>query len=511
MQQKSVIVIGAGLAGIAAATRLAQQGVNVTVIEKNDHGGGRCNRLIKDGHTFDTGPTLLVMPLVYEAEFASLGTPFQALLDLERVDPTYSLIFDDGSQLALSSDMKAMYEQLEAIETGSFHGFLRYLDEGHRHYGQAMKHLVDRDFRSAREFFNLRNLPLLYTLKPLEKHYSHMDAYFNSPRLKAAFTFQDVYMGLSPFEAPATFSMMPYTEIAHGVWYPRGGMYQIVEALMQLARQAGVEFIYDCTVKQIELNGQRAKGVTLEDGEHMPADAVLANADLPYVYQNLLPKSQAAERLAHKRYSCSVVSFFWGVDQPYPQLGPHTLFLADDYRENFSEIIDDLTLPRNPSLYLHAPTRLDPAMAPPGEETLIAHVPVGHLDEDNRQDWETLIDKARHAVFRRLALLGIHDLEAHIKFEIRYTPLSWRMRYNLVKGATHGLCHNLMQLGYMRPANRHAQVHNLYFTGASTRPGTGMPTALISARQAAQRILDDFAGAAPPSPRRIHLDSDRRR
>lgn len=495
MQPKKVIVIGAGLAGIAAATRLAQHGLKVTVFEKNDHPGGRCDRLVRDGHTFDTGPTLLVMPLVYEAEFASLGTPFQALVDLQRVDPTYSLVFDDGSRLALSSDMKSMYDQLEGLEAGSFGGFLRYVEEGHRHYDLAMDRLVNRDFRRPGEFFNLGNLPLLVALKPLAKHYDHMDAYFKSERLKSAFTFQDVYMGLSPFEAPATFSMMPYTEIAHGVWYPRRGMYQVVEALMQLARQAGVEFVYDCTVKQIELDGRRVTGVTLEDGERAPADAVLANADLPYVYQKLLPPGPAAERLQRKRYSCSVISFFWGVDQPYPQLGPHTLFLADDYRENFTAIIRDLTLPRNPSLYIHAPARLDASMAPPGKETLIAHVPVGHLDEDQRQDWESLIDEARQAVFRRLALLGVNDLEAHLLFEIRYTPLSWRMRYNLVKGATHGLCHNLMQLGYMRPANRHAQYHNLYFAGASTRPGTGMPTALISARQAAQRILDDFSEA----------------
>ena len=495
MAQKHVIVIGAGFGGIAAAARLAQQGLKVTIIEKNDHPGGRCDRLVREGHTFDTGPTLLVMPLVYDAEFASLGSSFRETLDLQRVDPTYSLVFDDGSRLALSSDMITMHDQLEAIEPGSFNGFLRYVDEGCRHYDQAMSHLVDVDFRSWEDFFNLGNLPLVYTLKPLERHYDHMDAYFESPRLKSAFTFQDVYMGLSPFEAPATFSMMPYTEIAHGVWYPHRGMYSVVEALMAIARQAGVEFIYDCTVKQISLNGKRAKGVILEDGQFMPADAVLANADLPYVYQKLLPPSPEAERLAQMRYSCSVISFFWGVDKPYPQLGPHTLFLADDYRQNFVEIIDELTLPSNPSLYIHAPTRLDPTMAPPGEETLIAVVPVGHLDEENRQDWETLIEKSRQAVFKRLQLLGIHDLEAHIKFEIRYTPLSWRMRYNLVKGSTHGLCHNLLQLGYFRPANRHADYHNLYFVGASTRPGTGLPTALISARQAAQRILDDFAEA----------------
>ncbi|NDJ76867.1 MAG: phytoene desaturase, partial [Chloroflexi bacterium] len=314
---------------------------------------------------------------------------------------------------------------------------------------------------------------------------------FQHSRLKAAFTFQDVYMGLSPFEAPATFSMMAYTELAHGVWYPQGGMSRIVELLMEIALRAGVEFVFDAPVKRIDVNGTRASGVLLEDGRRLSADAVVANADLPYVYQNLLPPDHNAKRMARKRFSCSVVSFFWGVDQPYPQLGPHTLFLADDYRANFESIIHDLDLPENPSLYIHAPTRLDPATAPDGEETLIAIVPVGHLNETGSQDWRHIRDQARQAVFNRLSLLGITDLDTHIKFEVDYTPLSWRKRYNLMKGSTHGLSHNLRQLGYFRPRNRHARYHNLYFVGASTHPGTGVPTALVSARLVAQRIAED--------------------
>jgi phytoene desaturase len=491
MSQSSVLVIGTGLGGIAAAAHMAQRGLHVTVLEKNAHPGGRCDQFSRGGHHFDTGPTLFIMPHVYEHEFAALGASLHDMLDLQRVDPTYRLVFDDSSQLALTSDMKAMHNQLEAIEPDSFQGFLRYMDEGHRHYHQAMQHLVNRDFRSAGEFFNLRNLPLLFSLKPLSRHYGHMATYFDEARLKSAFTFQDVYMGLSPFEAPATFSMMPYTEFAHGVWYPRGGMYRVVEALMEIARQAGVEFAFNTGARQIELNGKRVNGVILEDGQRLEADAVLANADLPYVYQNLLPPDRQAEHLARKRYSCSVISFFWGVDQPYETLGPHTLFLADDYRANFDEIIHDLTIPANPSLYIHAPARLDQAMAPTGEDTLIAIVPVGHMNERADHDWKALIKQARQAVFRRLETLGIADLETHIKFETCFTPLSWRKRYNLVKGSTHGLCHNLMQLGYFRPANRHPRYHNLYFVGASTHPGTGMPTALISARLTAQRMVED--------------------
>jgi phytoene desaturase len=367
-----------------------------------------------------------------------------------------------------------------------------------------MERLVQRDFRSASEFFSFGNLPLLFRLKPLVPHYRNMAAYFKEPRLKAAFTFQDVYMGLSPFEAPATFSMMPYTELAHGVWYPKGGMYRVVEALMEIAYDAGVEFVFESAVDRIDVNKTCAQGVVLADGRRLGADAIIANADLPYVYQCLLPDDIRAERLARKHFSCSVVSFFWGVDKIYPMLGPHTLFLADNYRENFESIIQRMALPDNPSLYIHAPARLDPTAAPCGEDTLIAVVPVGHLDETGKQNWPCIRDQARQAVYAHLAKLGIKDLSTHLKFEVNYTPLSWHKRYNLLKGSTHGLSHTLTQLAYFRPHNRHPRYHNLYFVGASTHPGTGMPSALISARLVADRVIDDLCSSqiAPDSTKR---------
>jgi phytoene desaturase len=430
------------------------------------------------------------MPLVYVAEFAALGISLHDALDLQRVDPTYHLVFDDATQLALTSDLKAMHAQLEAIEPGSFGGFLRYLCEGQRHYDVGMDKLVERDFRAASEFFAFDNLPLIFQLDPLKHHYAAMSSYFQHPRLKAAFTFQDVYMGLSPFEAPATFSLMSYTELAHGVWYPRGGMYSVVDALMVIARQAGVQFVFDTEVTRIDVDGSAAQGVTLVDGTQLMADAIVANADLPYVYQTLLPDAGLANDMSRKDFSCSVISFFWGVDKTYEQLGPHTLFLSDDYKQNFESIIHRLELPDNPCLYIHAPARLDAAAAPAGEDTLIAVVPVGHLNERTEQNWKEITQKARRAVFDRLGLLGITDLEAHVKFEVSYTPLSWRKRYNLMKGATHGLSHTLAQLGYLRPGIQHSQYRNVYFVGASTHPGTGVPTALICARHVADRVIE---------------------
>jgi len=492
MKTKSVVVIGAGIGGLTAAIHLARRGLHVTIIEKNSHPGGRCGRLSREGHHFDTGPTLFVMPLLYEAEFHTLGASLREQLDLRRVDPTYHLVFDDGIQLALTSDMNSMQEQLESIQPGSFQGLLRYLQEGDRHYQLVLDKLVNRNFSKASDFFNFQNLPLILRLKALINHYRNMSAYFDEPRLKSAFTFQDIYMGLSPFEASATFSMMPYTELAHGVWYPKGGMYSVVEALTGLAHQAGVEFEFNVSVERLEVDGNKTQSVILSDGRTIKPDIVLANADLPYVYNNLLPNDREAKRLSRKHFSCSVISFFWGVEQTYEALGPHTLFLADDYRENFISIIRDLSLPANPSLYIHAPARLDPSMAPRGQDTLTAIVPVGHMSENGDQDWSELQDIARQHVFRRLQTLGITDFEADIKFEETYTPPSWRKRYNLERGSTHGLAHTLTQMAYFRPANRHPRYQNLYFVGASTHPGTGMPTAMVSGRLVSERILNDF-------------------
>jgi phytoene desaturase len=492
LKTQSAIVIGAGVGGLTAAIHLAGNGLQVTVLEKNARPGGRCDRFSREGHHFDTGPTLFVMPLLYESEFRALGASMQERLDLQRIDPTYHLVFDDGSRLALTSDMKSMQEQLESIQPGSFQGLLRYLQEGEQHYQLALDKLVTRDFRKATDFFDIRNAPLAFTLKPFLNHYRHMSAFFDEPRLKNAFTFQDMYMGLSPFEAPATFSMMPYSELAHGVWYPRGGMYRITETLTELAREAGVEFIFNSAVKQIEVNEPHATGVRLADGSRLDADVVLANADLPYVYQNLLPDDGMVKALSRKQFSCSVISFFWGVDKRYEELGPHTLFLADDYRENFESIIRDQGLAANPSLYVHAPARLDASMAPSGQDTLTATVPVGHIRKHGGQNWDALREEARRHVFRRLKSLGITDLEAHIKFEEAFTPPAWAKRYNLVKGSTHGLSHRLTQMAYFRPSNRHARYRNLYFVGASTHPGTGIPSAMVSGRLVSERILDEL-------------------
>jgi phytoene desaturase len=486
------IVIGAGAGGLAAATHLARRGLEVLVVEKNEGPGGRCAKLSREGHHFDIGPTLFVMPRLYEQEFAALGEAMGDLLDLQRVDPTYHLIFDDGQQLVLTSDMDRMRQQLEAMEPGSFAAFRRYLAEGEQHYDLAMTHLVRRNFRSLGEFLSPANLVTFLRLRCLTRHYGHMKAFFDEPRLRASFTFQDMYMGISPFEAPATFSLLQYTEIGHGVWFPRGGMTSVIDAMVGLAQGAGVEFLFHASVERILTRNTHVEGVVLADGRRLEADLVVANADLPYVYARLLPPNGSTRRLERRKYSCSTVSFLWALDRPFPGIPPHLLFLSDRYRANFEAIERDHSMAEEPSVYVHAPTRLDPSLAPPGQDTLIGIVPVGNIDRDSGQGWEELKQRARQALLSRLVSLGIGDLEPHIKFEISLSPPDWAKRLNLVKGATHGLAHDLLQMGYFRPHNRHRRYRNLYFAGASTHPGTGLPTALVSGRLAAERVLEDL-------------------
>jgi phytoene desaturase len=341
----------------------------------------------------------------------------------------------------------------------------------------------------------LKNLPLIFQLKALGKHYNNTGRYFKDERLKAAFTFQNMYLGLSPYDAPATYSLLQYTELAEGVWYPIGGMYAGIQALVNIAEKLGVKFVYNSPVKKINIENGKAQSVLTSDGREFIADIFIGNADLPYIYKELLPDVKESKKLAEKLYTCSTIMFYWGVDKIYPQIAHHNVFLGGDYKASFDDIFEKHTLPESPSFYVHAPTRTDKTAAPQGHDTLYVLVPVGHLDAQSKQDWDAIIKRARDTVFARLEKeFGINDLKEHIKFEVVYQPKTWKERFNLEKGAAFGLSHNFWQVGYLRPQNRHKKYKNIYFSGASTHPGTGLPIVLLSARLTTERILKETSG-----------------
>lgn len=491
----TAIVIGAGIGGIATAARLAKNGYDVTVLEKESTLGGRANQIVRDGHRFDIGPTLFLMPEVWDETFAALGERMSDHLDLRRIDPTYKVHFEDGLQLQLTSNLGEMQRQLEQVEKTAFTGFLAYLAEGARHYKLSLEKFVGRNFYNLFEYFSLANLPLIVQLKALQKHYANTGRFFKDERLKAAFTFQNMYLGLSPYDAPATYSLLQYTELAEGVWYPMGGMYAAIQALVKVAEKLGVRFVYNSPVKKINVGKGKVESVETADGRLLTADLFIGNADLPYIYKELLPDRAEAEKLDKKLYTCSTIMFYWGVDKQYPQVAHHNVFLGGDYKASFDRIFQDHTLPEVPSFYVHAPARTDPAAAPAGQDTLYVLVPVGHLDARTAQDWDALVHRARETVFARLAKeMRVTDLREHIKFEIVYQPKVWKDRFNLEKGAAFGLSHNFWQVGYLRPHNRHARYKNLYFAGASTHPGTGLPIVLLSAKLTTERILKEVKG-----------------
>ncbi len=503
MNKPTAIVIGAGIGGIATAARLAKNGYDVTVLEKESTPGGRCNQIVRDGHRFDIGPTLFLMPEVWEETFAALGERMSDHLDLRRIDPTYKVHFEDGLQLALTSNLGEMQTQLEKVEPTAFTGFLNYIAEGSRHYKLSLEKFVGRNFYNIFEYFSLKNLPLIVQLKALKKHYANVGRFFKDERLKAAFTFQNMYLGLSPYDAPATYSLLQYTELAEGVWYPMGGMYAGIQALVKIAEKLGVKFVYNSPVRKVNVGKHKVESVETADGRVWTADIFIGNADLPYSYKELLPDRAEAEKLDKKLYTCSTIMFYWGVDKQYPQIAHHNVFLGGDYKASFDQIFEDHTLPEVPSFYVHAPARTDPAAAPAGQDTLYVLVPVGHLDARTEQDWDALVQRARETVFARLAKeMGVTDIREHIKFEIVYQPKVWQERFNLEKGAAFGLSHNFWQVGYLRPHNRHAKYKNLYFAGASTHPGTGLPIVLLSAKLTTERILKEAGTIAVQNMRK---------
>jgi phytoene desaturase len=487
---KSVIIIGAGVGGIATALYLAKKGFEVKIYEKNAMPGGRCGQIIRDGHRFDLGATIFLMPNVYRKIFQSWGLKLEECFDTTPLQPIYTLNFEDGVQIPFTTDFNRMQSQIEAIEPGSFNKFLYYVASGYKKYVLAFKNLIGRNFFTLFEFINFKNAGLLIRLKTYTRHYRYAGRFFKSDHLIKAFTFQNIYVGQNPLKAPALFSMIPAAELIEGSLFTRGGMYSLVSKLCSLAEEHGVKFFYNSPVEKIETDKNMVKGIVLKNGEKAGADIVVANADLPYVYKELLPDSSLAHRLNRMKYTCSAIVFHWGVKKVYPQLAHHSVFLSDNYKDNLKLIFNKKSLSSNPSFYVHAPVRTDPGAAPAGQDTLSVIIPAGHLDDRFEQDWIKLKNEARKSIIARLVQAGLTDLEENIKFEISFLPNTWQNMLNLSRGATFGsLGHNIMQMGYFRPHNKHKRYRNMFFVGGSTHPGNGVPLVLLSAQLTAERIL----------------------
>ncbi|HLL05239.1 MAG TPA: phytoene desaturase family protein [Myxococcaceae bacterium] len=482
------VVVGAGVGGLAAAARLARQGFEVQLFEKTGGPGGRCNQLRVDGFSWDIGPTIVLMPEVFEETFASLGRRLEDYLTLMRCEPNYRIHFRDGSDITFTSELCAMGKELERFEPGSYARYLSFLAQGREQYRTSLDHLVGRNYNGVADYFAPSVLSKIFKVRAHRRMYADVSRYFQDDRLRAAMTFQTMYLGVSPFASPAVYGLLPFTELGVGIWFPKGGLYAIPLALEKVAREEGVRLNYRAPIKRILTEGTRATGVELEDGRVVKADVVLCNADLPYAYEKLLTGAPTSlPRKDKLRYTSSGYMLYLGLKKQYPGLGHHNVIFGRDYKGSFDDIFERFQVPEDPSFYVNVPTRTDASLAPAGQDALYVLVPVPH--QHPNMDWKVEGPKVRAKVFQRLSELGYPELEKDIAVERVFTPDDWASSYNLMHGSAFGLAQNFFQIGPFRPNNQDARVKNLFFVGASTQPGTGLPTVLISARLAVEKML----------------------
>ncbi|MBN8215213.1 MAG: phytoene desaturase [Spirochaetes bacterium] len=486
---RRALVIGAGVGGLAVSGLLAREGWDVTVVEKNRESGGRLGRLSRKGFRFDTGATLFLMREVFEDLYARLGTRLVDHLDLHRIDPHCRLQWADGTSLHLTADLLRLREGCEALEPGSGGAVLSFLARGWFLYRESMRHLIGRDFSTAGPFLDPRLWLQFIRPDTWRNRWRQVSAKFRTEKLRTAFACQDLYIGMSPYRAPAIYSIMPAMELLGGLWVPRGGMYRIAESLESIARSHGARFLMGTGVREILREGKRACGVALENGRRLEADLVVANADLPYVHQELLAGLKPPRRLARMKTSCSSHTFYWGFRRPLRSItDQHGVFFGADWKAGVECLTPGKPFPNEPHFYLNAPTRHDPAAAPRGQDALMVVVPCPPLPaEVGRRE-------IRRYVLERLSALEGRRIEKDLVFEAGFTPKAWRDKYHLKDGAMLGsLDHRLSQMGPLRPSNRHGRLGNLYFVGGSTRPASGVPMVVLSAMLTAQRIAREQA------------------
>jgi len=475
---KKIAIVGAGVGGLASAARLARQGYSVEVFEKLGECGGR-NHLLEDkGFKFDMGPSFVLMPDFFEEVFSYCGEDIKEYLNLRAIDPSYTIFYPDEDALTVYKDSLRTKDELEKIERGSSIGFDGFIRETTGIY-QTIRPLLYDCFTPG-AMFNPRYWGLLGKIKVLESYWQLAKRFFKTEKLCYAFTFEAMFMGVSPFNAPAFYSIISYADHVQKIFHPMGSMYQIPLALEKMAKRFGAQFHYHAEVKKIK---QKEGSLILElAGQERAFDKVVVNADYAYAQSELLGR-----RLPAYKYSCSVYLIYLGLKQKAKGFAHHNLFFSRDLKKNLNQIFKEKVMPDDPSFYVHVPTVTDASLAPAGKEIFYILVPVANL-EKNKEDISGYEERLRRIVFDKISTKLSRRLEDLIEVEHKFYPKDFIGRYNIKYGATFGLAHNLMQSAFFRPANFDRKIKNLYFVGASTQPGGGLPVVIAGSRIAADLI-----------------------
>lgn len=489
---KSAIVIGGGVGGLCTAARLLKNGYDVKVIEKEDRVGGRAHRIEKGQYKFDTGPTLLMMTDVLYDTFKYCGKNFDDYIELLQLEPNYQVAFADKSRITVSSNLPRFQSELAKLNPKAPSQFYKFFSDVSEIYRISRKNFIDKNFDSILDFINPKSGVELIKKRGLSKLYNFVSHYFKDERLRQLFSFQSMYLGVSPHEAPAVYSVVSYMETGLGIWYPKGGMYKLSEALQRLVKDLGGEILTNTSVKEIILEGRKATGVSTNRGDFY-SSKIIANSDLVYTYKNLIPAEKRPampdQKLESFKQASSALLFYWGVDDPCEGMLHHNVYLCKDFKKNLDEIFHEKVLPRDPSFYTYIPTKTDPGLAPKGKNVFYVLVPVPNLS--GKVSWEKGIARIKKQVLARLKSEFDLDISKKIKVESIFTPKDFEAKFNLHNGSAFGLSHHFFQSGYFRPNNKSKDIKDLYFVGASTYPGGGIPMVTLSAKLVVERILKD--------------------
>ena len=479
-----VVVVGAGLAGLSAALRLAGAGRKVTVLERENVPGGRNGLLKKDGYSFDTGPSVLTMPSLINDAFNCVGEDMKDWLELTPLTPLYRAFYADGSQLDVHADTNEMEAEIaKHISSSEAAGYRRYVEFVTKLYKYEMNDFIDRNIDSP---FNLLtpNLARLIALGGFRRLSPKVNQFMKDPRLQKVYSFQAMYAGVSPQQALAIYAVIAYMDSVNGVFFPKGGMHAVPRALAAAAEKHGVVFKYNTTVTNVEVSNGRAKAVITESGERYECDAVILNPDLPVAYRELLGKSPVT--IKRLKYSPSCVTLLIGSSKKYDFAAHHNIHFGHSWDGVFDELIKKKQLMSDPSILVTVPTHDDPNLAPAGKHSYYILFPTPNLDSDI--DWNKQAGPYRDQMIKTIEERGYSGFGDSIETEVMTTPLDWKNQ-GMEMGAPFASAHTFFQTGPFRPRNMAKGIENVVFAGSGTQPGVGVPMVLISGRLAAERIV----------------------
>ena len=490
-----ISVVGAGPGGLTVAMLLAASGADVTLWEAHDRVGGRSRRIEIDGHGFDCGATFFMMPWVLDEITRSCGYPLESLHHMDRLDPMYRLVFRGGLgdlTLDTTQNLDEMASRLDAVCPGDGQAFLAFMKEN-RHKLNAMTPVLRDAIRNPLDLVRLKNLPAAKYIKPWESVYDNLSKRFSDERVRLSMSFQSKYLGMSPFECPSIFTILPFIEYEDGVWHPKGGINSLLETLGRTCQDLGVDVRTGSPVESVTYSGRRATGVVVDGTEH-PCDHVVLNADATWamrhlIPENLRPRGWSDTDIEKKRYSCSTWMSYMAIEGDL-DLPHHTICFSGDYRQNLQDITTDLKASEDPSMYFCNPVPIDPSMAPAGMSSLYCLIPTPNCRAD--VDWTAEGPRLREKVAEQLARLGVSDIKDRIIGEKIISPDDWQAD-NIHLGATFNIAHNLGQMLHRRPLHKLNGLESTWMVGGGTHPGSGLPVIFL-ASQTTARLLCKEAG-----------------